>query len=416
MHVLIAGGGIGGVATALTLQRAGITATVFEQVREMHELGVGINTLPHAIKELAALGLLPALDRAGIRTRELIYANRFGQVVWRELRGIDAGFDMPQFSIHRGKLHATLLDAARQRLGDDALQPGCRLVSFADRGDSVVARFERRDGGGAFEAEGDALIGADGIHSAVRAAFYPLEGPPVWNGMMLWRGAADWPVHVDGRTMVIAGGMGQKFVFYPIHADPATPRRRLTNWAVMARISGSDGLPLRREDWNRPGQWDEVEPFVRDRFRLDFVDPLALIHATGTFYEYPMCDRDPLPRWSFGRATLLGDAAHPMYPVGSNGASQAILDAVALARHLSGNGDVAAALAAYDAERRPMTTEIVLNNRKGGPEGVIDVLEQRAPDGFTDVDAVASYEERETIVRGYASMAGFAREQVNARR
>jgi 2-polyprenyl-6-methoxyphenol hydroxylase-like FAD-dependent oxidoreductase len=332
------------------------------------------------------------------------------------LRGTDAGYDMPQFSIHRGKLHATLLDAARQRLGDDALQPGCRLVSFADRGDSVVARFERRDGGGAFEAEGDALIGADGIHSVVRAAFYPLEGPPVWNGMMLWRGAADWPVHVDGRTMVIAGGMGQKFVFYPIHADPATPRRRLTNWAVMARISGSDGLPPRREDWNRPGQWDEVEPFVRDRFRLDFVDPLALIRATGTFYEYPMCDRDPLPRWSFRRATLLGDAAHPMYPVGSNGASQAILDAAALGRHLTGSGDVVAALAAYDAERRPMTTEIVLNNRKGGPEGVIDVLEQRAPDGFTDVDAVASYAEREAIVRGYASMAGFAREQVNVRR
>ena len=154
---------------------------------------------------------------------------------------------------------------------------------------------------------------------------------------------------------------------------------------------------------------------MRDRFRLDFVDPLALIRASGTFYEYPMCDRDPLPRWSFGRATLLGDAAHPMYPVGSNGASQAVLDARALARHLAG-GDVVAALAAYDAERRPMTAEIVLNNRKGGPERVIDVLEERAPDGFTDVDAVASHAEREAIVRGYASMSGFAREQVNARR
>ena len=249
------------------------------------------------------------------------------------------------------------------------------------------------------------LVGADGIHSTVRATFYPDEGPPVWNGMMLWRGAADWPVYVDGRTMVIAGGMGQKFVFYPIHADPAAPERRLTNWAVMARIGDGTGLPPRREDWNRAGQWDEVEPFVRDRFRLDFVDPLALIRASGTFYEYPMCDRDPLPRWSFGRATLLGDAAHPMYPVGSNGASQAVLDARALARHLAG-GDVVEALAAYDAERRPMTAEIVLNNRKGGPERVIDVLEERAPDGFTDVDAVASHAEREAIVRGYASMAG----------
>jgi 2-polyprenyl-6-methoxyphenol hydroxylase-like FAD-dependent oxidoreductase len=415
MHVLIVGGGVGGLATALSLHDAGIACTVFEQVRELRELGVGINTLPHAIKELAALGLLPALDRTGIRTRELIYANRLGQVVWRELRGTDAGFDAPQFSIHRGKLHGVLLAAVHERLGADAVRTGCRLVSFTERGDQLVARFEQRDGGDAFETEGDVLIGADGIHSTVRTTFYPREGPPVWNGMMLWRGAADWPVHVDGRTMVISGGMGQKFVFYPIHADPAAPNRRLTNWAVMGRLGDGSGLPPRREDWNRPGQWDEVEPFVRDRFRLDFVDPLALIGASGTIYEYPMCDRDPLPRWSFGRATLLGDAAHPMYPVGSNGASQAVLDARALARHLMG-GDVVAGLSAYDAERRPMTTEIVMNNRKGGPERVIDVLEQRAPNGFADVDAVASYAEREAIVRGYASMSGFAREQVNAPR
>jgi 2-polyprenyl-6-methoxyphenol hydroxylase-like FAD-dependent oxidoreductase len=412
MHVLIVGGGIGGLATALSLHAVGIDCTVFEQVRELRELGVGINTLPHAIKELASLGLLPALDRAGIRTRELIYANRFGQVVWRELRGTDAGFDTPQFSIHRGRLHGVLLEAVRERLGDDAVRTGCRLLSFAERGDRIVARFEQREAGDTFEAEGDVLVGADGIHSTVRAAFYPDEGPPVWNGMMLWRGAADWPVYVDGRTMVIAGGMGRKFVFYPIHADPAAPALRLTNWAVMARIGDGSGLPPRREDWSRPGQWDEVEPFVGDRFRLDFVDPLALIRASGTFYEYPMCDRDPLPRWSFGRATLLGDAAHPMYPVGSNGASQAVLDARALARHLAG-GEVVQALAAYDAERRPMTAEIVLNNRKGGPERVIDVIEERAPDGFTDIDVVASHAEREAIVRGYASMAGFAREQVN---
>jgi 2-polyprenyl-6-methoxyphenol hydroxylase-like FAD-dependent oxidoreductase len=415
MHVLIIGGGIGGLATALSLHDVGIGCTVFEQVRELRELGVGINTLPHAIKELAALRLLPALDRAGIRTRELIYANRFGQVVWRELRGTDAGFDTPQFSIHRGRLHGVLLAAVRERLGLNAVRTDCRLVSFSERGDRVVARLAQRDGGDEVEVAGDVLVGADGIHSTVRAAFYPHEGPPVWNGMMLWRGAADWPVYVDGRTMVIAGGMGQKFVFYPIHADPAVPDRRLTNWAVMARFGDSTGLPPRHEDWNRPGRWDEMEPFVRDRFRLDFVDPLALIGASGAFYEYPMCDRDPLPRWSFGRATLLGDAAHPMYPVGSNGASQAVLDARALARRLR-DGDAVAALAAYDAERRPMTTEIVLNNRKGGPERVIDVMEERAPDGFTEVDAVVSHAEREAIVRGYASMAGFAREQVNLSR
>src|SRR6185312_11362907 len=237
MHVLIVGGGIGGLAAALSLHQMGIGCTVFEQVRELRELGVGINTLPHAIKELAALGLLPALDRTGIRTRELIYANRFGQVVWRELRGTDAGFDAPQFSIHRGKLHGVLLDAVRERLGGDAVRTGCRLVSFEDHGDRVAARFEQREGGDTFVADGDLLVGADGIHSVARAAFYPSEGPPVWNGMMLWRGATDWPVHVDGRTMLIAGGMGRKFVFYPIHYDPATPERRLTNWAVMAQIA-----------------------------------------------------------------------------------------------------------------------------------------------------------------------------------
>ena len=239
MHVLIIGGGIGGLATALSLHEVGITCTVFEQVRELRELGVGINTLPHAIKELAALGLLPALDRAGIRTRELIYANRFGQVVWRELRGTDAGFDTPQFSIHRGKLHTVLLDAVRERLGADVVRTGCRLASFEDGGDRVVARFEQREAGSTFEADGDVLVGADGIHSVVRAAFYPDEGPPVWNGMMLWRGAADWPVYVDGRTMVISGGMGQKFVYYPIHAE-------LRDTRAATDQLGSDGAYRRR--------------------------------------------------------------------------------------------------------------------------------------------------------------------------
>jgi 2-polyprenyl-6-methoxyphenol hydroxylase-like FAD-dependent oxidoreductase len=420
MQVLIAGGGIGGLAAALSLHQAGIGCTVFEQVREPRELGVGINTLPHAIKELAALGLLDALDRAGIRTRELIYANRFGQTVWRELRGTDAGLDTPQFSIPRGKLHGVLLAAVRARLGADAVRTGCRLVAVAEHPDRISATFEQRDTGSIVEAEGDALIGADGIHSTLRALFYPAEGPPVWNGTMLWRGAAEWPTWLDGRTMIIAGGMGAKFVYYPIHADPAQPDTRLTNWAVMARIAegvpGGVNAPPRREDWNRPGVLAELEPLVRERFRLDFVDPLALIRASGEFYEYPLCDRDPLPRWSFGRATLLGDAAHPMYPVGSNGASQAVLDARALARHFAAGSDVPAALAAYEAERREMTAEIVLNNRKGGPERVIDVLEARAPDGFADVEQVASHAEREAIVRGYATMAGFAKEQINAPR
>jgi 2-polyprenyl-6-methoxyphenol hydroxylase-like FAD-dependent oxidoreductase len=237
--------------------------------------------------------------------------------------------------------------------------------------------------------------------------------------------------------MIIASGMGAKFVYYPIHVDPARPDMRLTNWAVMARVaeggvppapgtgtspapgsgsgpgSGAAVRPPRRADWNRPGVLADVEPLVRAQFRLDFVDPLALIRASGEFYEYPLCDRDPLPRWSFGRASLLGDAAHPMYPVGSNGASQAILDARFLADRLQDAEHPAQALWAYEQTRLPMTAEIVRNNRRGGPEGVIDAVEERAPDGFINIDDVLSFEDRKAIVRGYASKAGFSREQVN---
>jgi 2-polyprenyl-6-methoxyphenol hydroxylase-like FAD-dependent oxidoreductase len=413
MKVLIAGAGIGGLTAALALHAAGIEAEVYEQAQEIRELGVGINLLPHAVKELASLRLLPALDRAGIRTRRLILTNRFGQPVWDELRGTDAGYELPQISIHRGALQGLLYRAASERLGAGCVHTGHRLVSFREERGRVLARLERRRDGGRVEAAGDALIGADGIHSALRACLYPDEGPPAWSGHLLWRGATDWPAFEDGRTMVIAGGNDAKMAYYPIHADPAKPASRLTNWAVMARLGDGSQPPPRREDWSRPGRLDEALPFVRGTFRLDFVDLVALIEATGTFYEYPNCDRDPLPRWSFGRATLLGDAAHPMYPNGSNGAGQAILDARSLARHLSSGAPVAGALAAYDAERRPATAAIVLANRRGGPETVIDLVEARAPEGFGDLDAVASYAEREAIVRGYASLAGFAQDQVN---
>ena len=414
MKIVIAGGGIGGLAAALALHDLGIDAEVYEQSRELRELGVGINMLPHAVKELASLGLLPALDAAGVRTRELVYANRLGQTVWQELRGVDAGYAMPQFGIHRGKLHGVLLRAVLERLGAARVHTHCRLVDFQHRADQVIATFDRGDPGERIEVVADALIGADGIHSSARALLYPHEGPPAWNGIMLWRGTTEWPVYADGRTMVIAGDNAAKFVIYPIYADPSKPGMRLTNWAIMARLGDSMAPPPRREDWNRRGRLEEALVFVRGRFRLDFVDLVSLIEATGTVYEYPACDRDPLPRWSFGRVTLLGDAAHPMYPVGGNGASQAILDARALACHLASAASVPEALAAYDAQRRPPTAEIVLTNRKGGPEGVIDIVEARAPNGFAEIESVASRAEREAIVRGYASMAGYARDQVNS--
>lgn len=410
-RALIAGAGIGGLTAALFLQRIGIDVEIFERASEVRGLGVGINMLPHAVKELADLGLMPDLHREGIRTRELIYANRFGQTVWQELRGVDAGYEVPQISIHRGKL-LTLIHRAVVDRGAAVVHTGCRVTGFAESSDRVVVEFQRDDGLPG-RAEGDLIVGADGIHSAVRTALYPDEGAPIWSGIMLWRGTTEWPVWRDGRTMAIAGGNFAKFVYYPIKADAAQPDTRLTNWAVMARTGEHGASPLRKEDWSRPGLIDEVLAFVRNRLHLDFVDPVALIEATDALYEYPCCDREPLPRWSFGRVTLLGDAAHPMYPVGSNGASQAILDARCLAEHLAGSSDIADALAAYDAERRPATSAIVLANRKGGPEGVIDMIEARAPDGFDDIDAVATREEREAVVRGYASLAGFAKGQVN---
>ena len=404
MKALIAGAGIGGLTTALHLHEAGMEVEIFERADEVRELGVGINMLPHAVAVLADLGLLPGLDAAGIRMRELIYTNRFGQVVWQELRGLDAGQEAPQVSIHRGKLLGVIHRAVIARLGPDVIRTGCRVEGFEQTEDGVAVHFSGTDGWRG-TARGDLLIGADGIHSAIRAQLYPDEGPPIWSGIMLWRGATRWPIWRDGRTMVISGGNFAKFVYYPIGADPAEPEMRLTNRAVMAKVGEPGTSPLRREDWSRSGLTDEVLPFVRDRFHLDFVDPASIIQATENFYEYPNCDREPLPRWSFGRVTLLGDAAHPMYPVGSNGASQSILDARCLAGHLRTQDEIETALSRYDAERRPATSEIVLANRRGGPEGVIDMVEARAPDGFEDIDAVASFEERKAVVRGYATLA-----------
>ena len=411
MKAIIIGGGIGGLTTALMLHARGIDCELYEQAGGVRELGVGINTLPHAIKELAELGLLERLDAVGIRTFELFYTNRFGQEIWREPRGLDAGYDVPQFSIHRGRLQGVIYQAVRSRLGESRIFAGHRLGAFSQDEGGVTAYFFDRHGSHRHTARGDVLIGADGIHSTVRGALFPDEGPARWNGTMLWRGAIEWPAFLTGRSMIVAGGMAAKFVIYPI-GEGSRPDRRLTNWAVQARIADGATAPPKKEDWSRPGRAEDLMPHVA-RFLIPYVDARALIEATPEFFEYPMCDRDPLPRWSHGRVTLLGDAAHPMYPVGSNGASQAILDARVLADRLHAAEHPLHALFAYEQERLPTTAQIVRMNRRGGPEGVIDAVEVRAPDGFTDIDAVLSFEERKAIVRGYAATAGFAREQVN---
>ena len=411
MKVIIAGAGVGGLVTALMLHARGIDCEIFEQTDAIRELGVGINTLPHAIKELAELGLLERLDTVAIRTYELFYTNRFGQEIWREPRGLDAGYDIPQFSIHRGRLQGVIYQAVRARLGESRIHLGCRLGSFTQDDSGVTAYFFDRDGSHRHTTRGDILIGADGIHSLVRQKLFPNEGPPAWNGLMLWRGAIDWPAFLSGRSMVVAGGLAAKLVIYPI-AEGSRPDKRLTNWAVVGRVGDGSTPPPQKQDWSRPGRFEDLMPHVQ-RFRIPYVEARALIEATNEFWEYPMCDRDPLPRWSHGRVTLLGDAAHPMYPVGSNGASQAILDARFLADRLKDSEHAVHALWAYEQTRLPMTAEIVRMNRRGGPEGVIDAVEARAPDGFSNIDDILSFEQRKAIVRGYASTAGFAREQVN---
>src|SRR5947209_20124917 len=369
MKAIIVGGGIGGLTAALMLAARGIDCEVYEQSEAIRELGVGINTLPHAIKELAELGLLERLDDVAIRTYELFYLNRFGQEIWREPRGTDAGYEVPQFSIHRGRLQAVIYQAVRARLGESRIHTGHRLGAFAQDDGGINAYFFDRHGSHRATARGDVLVGADGIHSTVREALYPNEGPARWNGSMLWRGAIEWPRFLTGRSMIVAGGMAAKLVVYPI-AEGARDDLCLTNWAVVAKIGDGSTPPPRKEDWSRPGRMDELAPHIR-RFEISHVDAQALIKATPEFWEYPMCDRDPLPRWSFGRVTLLGDAAHPMYPVGSNGASQAILDARALTVALLGHADPVAALAAHEKQRPGAAHRIVLPKRTNPPDALL---------------------------------------------
>ena len=404
LDVAIAGAGIGGLAAALTLAKAGLSVRVFEQVREIRPLGVGINLLPHSVRHLFELGLADALDAAGIRPSELRYVTKRGEMIWREPRGLGAGYRWPQFSIHRGRLQSLLLDAVRQRLGREAVVLDHAAHGVETRGDRAVL-----SAGGA-EIEARLVIAADGIHSALRARHYPDEGPPLWNGAILWRATTEAAPYLDGRTMCMCGHERQKFVCYPI-TPAGTDGRATINWIAERRYPIDRSW--RREDWNRPGDLDEFLPVFAD-WRFPWLDVPKLIRDAASVYEYPMVDREPLNRWTFGRMTLLGDAAHPMYPIGSNGASQAILDARALAASVMRLGPTPEALAAYEAERRPKTSAIVLANRKNGPEQVMQIVEDRAPGGFTDLDQVVSREELEGIAATYKRLTGFDPAILNA--
>jgi 5-methylphenazine-1-carboxylate 1-monooxygenase len=411
MTVLIAGGGIGGLA--LSLHQIGVPAKVFESVPALKPLGVGINVLPHAVRELIELGLLDKLEASGVRTKELAYFSKHGKPIWSEPRGIEAGYKWPQFSIHRGTLQQILLDAATERLGAENILTSHHLRGWSETPGGIRADFiDRATGKSAGSHDGALLIAADGIHSAVREKLYPQEGAPIWNGRILWRGITTSDAFLSGRTMIMAGHEILKFVCYSISKEADANGKFQINWVAERH------MPLtyqwRREDYNRAARPEEFLPWFED-WKFDWLDVPGLIRNCPRAYEYPLVDRDPIPQWTFGLTTLIGDAAHPMYPIGSNGASQAILDARTIAREILAHGVTHAALVAYEAERRPATTDLVMLNRRNGPEQVMQLVEERAPDGFEVVTDVLSLQELKDIAANYKRVAGFQVEGLNVK-
>jgi 2-polyprenyl-6-methoxyphenol hydroxylase-like FAD-dependent oxidoreductase len=407
--VVIAGAGPGGLALALALHQRGLPVLVCEAVPDLKPLGVGINVLPHAVRVLHRLGLGADLARIAIATAELRYYTRRGQLIWAEPRGLDAGYSYPQYSVHRGQLQLLLYATAIARLGPERVRTGLALSAWRDEGAGVSVTLRGRDGE-VVEVSGACLVAADGIHSAARRALFPDEGPPRHAGRILWRAVTPAMPFLGGRTMIMAGHQDQKFVCYPIGPTAADGRAPL-NW--IAELTVPDWTPP-PQDWNRRVPTARFRERFAD-WRFDWLDIPALIDGAAAVYEYPLVDRDPLPRWTHGRMTLLGDAAHPMYPVGSNGASQAILDAEALADALVAGGEVGDALVTYEAARRPATAQITLLNRANGPEQVMQLAEERAPEGFGHIDEVIPRDELEAIAARYKQAAGFTIEQVNRR-
>lgn len=387
MRVLIAGAGIAGLTTALALHAVGIEAQVVDSATELKPLGAGINLLPHAVRELTELGLGPALEATGIPTVEQAHFDPHGGFIWSEPRGRNLGYAWPQYSIHRGELQMILLAAVRGRLGPEAVKTGTTVTGFTERDGFVEVQLSVRQNGLVVPAHADLLIGADGLYSAVRAQLHTDEPPPRWSGVMMWRGVTPGTPFLSGATLAVAGSTtSRKFVAYPIaRRDDGTV---LINWVAEAMIGGA--APPVRPDWTREGRLAEALPYFRD-WTFGWLDIAGLMTRTTEILEYPMVDRDPLPFWGRGLVTLTGDAAHPMYPVGSNGGSQAIIDASVLARSLADKEAVAegpGALAAYEAARLPTVSKIVLANRSMPVDAVLDMVAARAPDGFDRIEDV----------------------------
>ena len=414
MKIAIIGGGIGGMTLALSLHDAGLTdVDIYESARTISELGVGINVLPHAVRELTELGLLDGLSAVGIPTGELVFYSKHGQRIWGEPRGRAAGYHWPQFSIHRGELLKILYQAVADRLGPARVHTGHHLARFGQAAGGAWGEFvDRAKKAATPHVEADLLVACDGVHSVVRQQLYPDEGPPKWNGITMWRGVTEGRPFLSGRTMLMAGYFQRRVVIYPISKRHEDRGQAFINWVAEFKVA--DDQPMPPQDWEHTARLEEaLAPFAS--FTFDFLDVPTLMRQAETIYQYPMVDRDPLPSWDFGRVTLLGDAAHPMYPVGSNGASQAVIDARVLAREIALQPSIEHAVAAYDTARRPATAAVVQANRQVGPEQCMELVEQRAPNGFTNLDDVISQRELEEISRSYKRTAGFDPDVLNNR-
>ncbi len=411
-RVLIAGGGIGGLTAALHLHRAGHDVEVFEAAAEIRELGLGVNVQAHAVRDLASLGLLDEIEKNSCAVAELAYFNKHGQRIWSEPRGRFAGYAYPQAAINRGRLQGILLAAAMNALGPGRVHAGHRIGGFEQSGVGVKAHFfDALTGSRLPDKAGDVLIGADGIHSVVRKAFYPDEGLPKFGGQMMWRGISRAKPFFDARTMVMAGHRDQKVVVYPVDSSIGDDGLIGMNW--VAEDTLADHMPP-REDWNRQASVSDVAARFTN-WKFPWLDVPKLLAAAPTCYEFPKVDRDPVPRWSFDRVTLLGDAAHPMHPAGSNGATQAIIDAPALAEALSTHGDPADGLRAYEATRlAPVARLVKVNREKMGPESVMILAEQRAPDGFSNVLDVLSESELAEASSVYQTIVGADRARADS--